>query len=818
MSGTGWLRIYPLNLTWIIPAKGGNMKRQSLSTFLILFFFSIVYGTAAISAEILIRGHLESKSTGKPVSFANIILETGKGGYSDKSGDFNLKCDRLPIALTISHIAYRDTTLVVADADLGTIYLIPEVLSGEDVFVTATRAVKGKTPVAFSELTEAEIQTRYTVEDVPMILALEPGVYSYSESGNGTGYSYVQVRGFDQSRIAVMLNNVPLNDNESHQVYWVDHGDILADADMVQIQRGIGNSLYGSSAFGGSVNVLTSVGTEQPSLSVNVGAGSYNTSKISLKASSGKLYNNKINLFTRLSQIQSDGYRDYHHTIQKAASFGGEYDGDRFSHQLRVLIGYENSQLMWDGVSADDINDRQRRRAGYKSYIDDFLQQVYSLNSTWKIADYLRFSNVAYLVKGSGYYESEKSSGYDFAVDDSSARADFRDFLQAYNLDAYYPGYPWESYSSQQLEFTRRKWIVNSYYGIIPALTLIQPKYRLDVGGELRFYSGNHFGKIAEFSDLGLASQVGSDWYQYYRYIGKKMLTTAFIHSAYDLLPKLKLIADLQYQRIIWNLDQKRIGHAQGYQMEATWNFVNPRIGAIYSLTNNFTVFTNYGKAQKEPADDQIIEADDIWGEPRKAAAELINDVEIGGNYHGDNFGLDLNLYRISYHNEQLKNIDIEQEGEYAYYQADATLHQGLEAELHCRPAAFLSVNLNASFSQHIFDSGDNKKNTIPNIPGVLGNGSLVLNPWKKLSLFLTIRYVGKQYIDDQNIGTIAAYWLTDVGARYRFGQLEISGKINNLLNCLYSTYGYGYEWGGYYAYYWPGATRNGYFAVTYCF
>lgn len=794
------------------------MKRHSLSKFSILFLFTIFYGTAAISAEILIQGQIVSKATGKPISFANIVLETGEGGYSDKSGDFSLKCDRLPVTLTISHIAYQDTTLVVEDGTLGTVYLIPEMLSGEDVFVTATRAVKGKTPVAFSELTNIEIQTRYTVEDVPMILATEPGVHAYSESGNGTGYSYVQIRGFDQSRIAVMLNNVPLNDNESHQVYWVDHADILADAEMVQIQRGVGNSLYGSSAFGGSINVLTSVGTEKPSLLLNVGTGSYNTSKISLRASSGKLYKNKINLSTRLSQIQSDGYRDYHHTIQKAVSFGGEYDGNRFAHQFRALIGYENSQLMWDGVAAEDINDRQRRRAGYKSYIDDFLQQVYSLNSTWKIADYLRFNNVAYLVKGSGYYETEKSADYDFAADDSSARDDFWDFLQAYNLDSYYPGYPWETKNSQALEFTRRKWIVNNYYGIIPTLTLIKPKYRLDIGGELRIYSGNHSGKIAKFSDLELASQIGSDWYCYYRYIGEKLLTTTFIHGAYNLLPKLKLIADLQFQHIVWNLDQKKIGYAKGYQLDAAWNFINPRIGAIYSLTDNFAIFTNYGKAQKEPADDQIIEADDIWGTPRKAAAELIHDVEIGGNYRRDNFSLDLNLYRISYQNEQLKNIDIEQEGEYAYYQADATLHQGLEAEVQCRPSAFWSVNLNASLSQHIFDSGANKKNSIPNIPAMLCNGSLVLTPGRKLSLFLTVRYVGKQFIDDQNIGAIDAYWLTDVGARYRIGNLEISGKINNLLNCLYSTYGYGYEWGGYYAYYWPGATRNGFISISFKF
>ena len=103
------------------------------------------------------------------------------------------------------------------------------------VEVTANRVIAGVTPVASSNLSVEEIQNHYSIEDVPMVLSTEPGVHAYSESGNGTGYSYVSIRGFDQSRISVMIDNVPLNDNESHQVYWVDHGDILADAFEVEI-------------------------------------------------------------------------------------------------------------------------------------------------------------------------------------------------------------------------------------------------------------------------------------------------------------------------------------------------------------------------------------------------------------------------------------------------------------------------------------------------------------------------------------------------------------------------------------------------------
>jgi len=795
------------------------MTQKTFSAFFIFILITLFFTSVGFSNENLITGKIVSRSTGKPIDYANIFLETGEGTYSNESGDFVLNYTILLCKITISHIAFRDTTFLVKKSTIGDIYLIPEVLTGKDVFVTAMRAVKGKTPVAFSELTAEEIQNRYTVEDLPMILAMEPCVYSYSESGNGTGYSYVQIRGFDQSRIAVMMNNVPLNDNESHQVYWVDHGDVLSDAEDVQIQRGIGNSLYGSSAFGGSINVMTSIGSDKPELSLNVGAGSYNTSKIHLKAASGALFNKRVKLSARLSQIKSEGYRDFHDTNQKAGSVGIEYDGVKFTHQFRALIGYERSHLMWDGVSADDINDRKKRRAGYQSYIDDFLQQVYSLNSFWRISDRLHFSNVAYLVMGEGYYETEKSSGYDLTNDiGTDDRDDFRDFLFSYNLDNYYPDYPWDLYSSRELGFTRRKWIVNNYFGMIPTLTYIRNKYRLDIGGEIRFYTGDHYGEIADFSDPDLSSLISEDWYRYYNYIGEKLITTGFAHFAFEPLVKLKLIADLQYQYIHWNMDQKKIGHAVGYQLDAKWSFVNPRFGAIYSFTDEMAVFMNYGKAQREPADDQIIEADDVWSAPRKASAELINDYELGGSYRNPQFEFDLNLYRINYKNEQLKNIDIEQEGEYVYYHSDATLHQGIELELNYQPSSFWAVNLNSSISRHTFQSGDWKDKVIPNVPSILFNGSLRLNPIDQLTFFIAMRYVGKQYLDKQNLGTNDAFWLLDGGIRYVFKNIEVNCKVNNILNRLYSTYGYGYEWGGYYAYYWPGATRNGFISVSYKF
>ena len=96
------------------------------------------------------------------------------------------------------------------------------------VVVTATEARLRETPVTFSNLTAAQLRRHYTMQDIPVLLSELPSITTYSENGNGIGYNYVTLRGFDQRRISVMINGIPQNDPEDHNVYWIDFPDLLA--------------------------------------------------------------------------------------------------------------------------------------------------------------------------------------------------------------------------------------------------------------------------------------------------------------------------------------------------------------------------------------------------------------------------------------------------------------------------------------------------------------------------------------------------------------------------------------------------------------
>ena len=766
-------------------------------------FTLLFYLSSLLSQSIQISGLIIDNQTKLPVSDVNILV-TNSGATSDIEGKFLLFAEESD-SISFSHIGYKSIKLKTSEN--MNVFLHPTSLIGNSVNVSAYRAISGLSPVSFSTLTQDEINLKYTAEDIPMVLASEPGVWAYSESGNGTGYSYASIRGFDQSRIAVLFDGVPMNDNESHQVYWVDHGDLLADTKDIQIQRGIGTSLYGSSSFGGSINVRTQIQSDKRNIEVSQGLGSYSTSKARIKYQSGKDLGENISLAFRVSTINSASYRKFHESKQEGMFFAVEHRGKIFKNQFRALVGYENTQLSWDGVPGflsgekqSDIDDRIKRRDSYKAFTDDFLQQIYSVNTFAKVNDKISFRNVSYLVKGSGYYEVFKT-GQDF---------------YSYNLDINNVMSN-EAEKAKSTDLLRRKWIQNNYYGMVPMLTILDKNYRIDVGGEVRFYSGDHFGEATQFSDPSLNAKFNNNWYRYYQYLGNKNILTAFTRFIWSPSNQPFTVSfDLQNQNINWDLDQKKIGHAFGYQLSADWSFFNPRIGLVWQLSDSLSWFVSTGKAQKEPADNQIIAADDMFSAPVMAANEVITDLELGMNFTFNNGYAKLNGYRMLYLNEQLKNINLSQEGEYSYYSADSTSHSGFEYESRIFIDSKTILDINGALQMNVFNSG----NFLPNTPSSIMNVSLRRNFSDDLLLYISYRKIGGMYIDNINAedGYIGSYGILDLGANISWKKVKVDLKINNAFNRLYSTYGYSFEYNGYNAFYWPGAERNTFLNLSYSF
>src|SRR5215831_16591982 len=134
----------------------------------------------------------------------------------------------------------------------------------ERVMISAVRG-EGSAPLSQKTVTQTDIAPRYFGQDVPLVLqGAAPSLTAYAETGNYWGYSYIRLRGIDQSRINFTIDGIPLNDPEDQVLYFADFPDLSNSLRSVQVQRGVGTTSNGTAAYAGSINMETIPLTETP--------------------------------------------------------------------------------------------------------------------------------------------------------------------------------------------------------------------------------------------------------------------------------------------------------------------------------------------------------------------------------------------------------------------------------------------------------------------------------------------------------------------------------------------------------------------------
>jgi outer membrane cobalamin receptor len=169
-------------------------------------------------------------------------------------------------------------------------------------------AKERKTPVAVSTIKATEIQAKAGNQEFPDLLKNMPSVYA-SKGGGGYGDSRVNIRGFAQENIAVMINGMPVNDMENGAVYWSNWSGLSDVASSIQIQRGLGASKLAIASVGGTINVVTRTSDMKEGGIISSAIGNDNFLKSSFSYSTGVMKNGLSASFL-LSRTRGDGYVD----------------------------------------------------------------------------------------------------------------------------------------------------------------------------------------------------------------------------------------------------------------------------------------------------------------------------------------------------------------------------------------------------------------------------------------------------------------------------------------------------------------------------
>lgn len=252
------------------------MKRKLLAVSLAVMMPFVAF------CQFTISGKIKDAVTGDKLPAATVVLlNTFKTVQSNNEGVFtiyNLKKGNY--SLKITYIGYTtDTVNVIVDKNINLeAKLIRSSVLQDEVIIRSTRA-GDKSPSTFQNISKKEIENMNTGVDIPYLVDNTPSAVVTSDAGTGVGYTNIHIRGSDLTRTNVMVNGIPLNDAESHGVYFVDLPDIASSIDNLQIQRGVGTSVNGAGAFGASINFQTTTLNAKPYAETSNSCGSFNTLK-----------------------------------------------------------------------------------------------------------------------------------------------------------------------------------------------------------------------------------------------------------------------------------------------------------------------------------------------------------------------------------------------------------------------------------------------------------------------------------------------------------------------------------------------------------
>ena len=279
-------------------------------------------------------------SDSKPLEGANIVVVgTELGGVSDKDGSFKIDVPTGTYDVTASFIGYTSVTNSVVVGDIvSSVNFILEFsyLGLSDVEVLASRASEN-TPVAYTTVDKEEMAFRLGSQDIPMSLNTTPSVYA-TQQGGGAGDARINVRGFNQRNVAVMINGVPQNDMENGWVYWSNWDGVADAAQSIQMQRGLSAVNLATPSIGGTMNIITDPASAEKGGKFKQEAGDGGFLKTTVNYNTG-LIGDKLALSGTVVRKTGDGIIDGTWTDAWAYYFGSSYQMDENNRFELYAIG-----------------------------------------------------------------------------------------------------------------------------------------------------------------------------------------------------------------------------------------------------------------------------------------------------------------------------------------------------------------------------------------------------------------------------------------------------------------------------------------------
>jgi len=622
---------------------------------------------------------------------------TTKGAATNLDGTFDLQIEAGDHTIVFKFIGYRtiEKKVSVKDGetvDLGKVELKSEQVGLQGVNVIASYAVDRKTPVAISTMKRAEIEDNIGTQELPEVLNRTPAVYATKGAG-GYGDSRINIRGFDQRNIAVMINGVPVNDMENGWVYWSNWAGLGDAVSSMQVQRGLGASKLAINSVGGTMNIVTDNANSKQGGSLLSTINSYGTKKFMATLNTGEgekgtaftfvgsrtygpgyvdaTYIDAWSYYMALSQKLGDNHR-LQLTIIGAPQKHGQRDNSKYSAQTFAQVDQNGIKYNpnWGWLGGEMYNERN----------NFYHKPQMALNWYWTINEDMFLATSAYVSVGSGGGSGILGRGhvkYGAPADPLGQR----DWNYAVQMN--------DSSSTGSYLIMRNSMNNHFWYGLISTFKYdISSKFNLIAGLDARHYKGEHYREVRDL--------LGGDYWEdrvnhqamvgdriAYDNDGKVTYSGVFAQLEGTFGPLTAFVAATGSNTWYNRTDRYNfaLGRGELDAEQVSQGGFNVKAGANFNINEHHNIYFNAGYYSRAPYHNFVYVNYSNEVNPN-LANEKVTALELGYGFRASRFQAKVNGYYTTWADKWAKGYY--RSNTYSstiYFQGISELHAGIELE-----------------------------------------------------------------------------------------------------------------------------------------
>lgn len=747
----------------------------------------IMVGASAQKTDAMLFGHVTDKATKKHIPYATIFVKGyNKGTATDASGHF--KMANLPLGkqtVIAQFVGYKLQEIEVFMEQGKGVQLFFELeedaLNLEQVVVTGTRTqhyIKN-VPIR-TEIVTAQALKNKNAWNVFEALEGVPGIRVENQC-QFCNFSMVRMQGLGAEHTQVLINGQPIYSGLA-SVYGLEQIG-TGDVDRIEIVKGAGSALYGSSAVAGAINIVTKEPSGNPSVSADLQAGNHGSQNYNLTAS---IRNENIGLNVYAQRIQhgvidATGEGETRAQVKKKDGISDRVESKLNNLGFGLFVYhpfFEKDKLIIRGKAISE------KRAG-GTITDDMFQNPYT-EGTENIETNRRDAELTYTMPVGENSEFNFSAAYV----NHKRQATNDSFLSDYKKT--------HKDEKPNVEFMRP--YIAKENSFTPSVTFASKlgNHNLLIGAQ------GYFTRLNESGLYAVVDEKSNYYGEAYKSTGKKHANEfgAFIQDEWNVSPRFVIVPGVRIDRHSSGESyesDKKVFDSAFPSTKFNKTTINPRLALKYTLTPNVTLRANFGTGFRAPygfSEDLHL----CSGSPRvwKSSGmkgERSYSYNLSVDYYGDHLQMSANLFRTDLKN-RIDFVPAEDKVKalgytYEWVNVDNAYVQGIELSLLANIARNLNVGVDATFNKgkykHNRSDWENTpyakiSRNIPRFPTTTGNLKIEYTPatW---AFTLTGAYQGKMYIDYMKDDEVP----TKIKETSPF--IAFNGRVSKSLNNFFKIY-----------------------------